>query len=324
MCQTVFGSLVCTRSVQRNSSAVWLVLVLWLATVELRIPWLHVGEIKAGPSLILFIYLAFDNISTFTFVFPDAWKLYGLGISDFPVLSFSLCRQWEWVQADSVGWAGFLLTLNTAKFPEPRTILYRLPNVIEFRKRAEVPKLSRNICNISWVLKEGGSPVNLAKVPKIAFALNSLKPGCSERQKKFNLCQTVSHPLLPDSWLHVNGNPFQLVLKHSADSEQLEPGQAGSLAPCRLASSTDTPGWSGNSKGSPSMKRGTACQDVSSLQPAGLSQVPGEVSVSAGHPWGPLSVQMLGYRAHREDVSKEHSLTTQPGDAAVVWLHVCS
>ena len=95
MCQTVFGSLVCTRSIQRNSSAVWLVLVLVLATVELSIPWLHVGEIKSGPSLILFINLAFDSISTFTFVFPDAWKLCGLGISDFPVLSFSLCRQWE-------------------------------------------------------------------------------------------------------------------------------------------------------------------------------------------------------------------------------------
>lgn len=70
-------------------------LVLVLATVELSIPWLHVGEIKSGPSLILFINLAFDSISTFTFVFPDAWKLCGLGISDFPVLSFSLCRQWE-------------------------------------------------------------------------------------------------------------------------------------------------------------------------------------------------------------------------------------
>lgn len=37
--------------------------------------------------------------------------------------------------------------------------------------------------------------MNLAKVPKIAFALNSLKPVFRETEK-FNLCQTVSHPLL--------------------------------------------------------------------------------------------------------------------------------
>lgn len=109
-------------------------LVLGLATIELRIPWLHVGEIKAGPSFILFINLAFDSISAFTFVFPDAWKSYGLGISDFPVLSFSLCSQWEWVKVDSVGRAEFLLTFNTAKFPEPRIVVKSLPNVTEFRK----------------------------------------------------------------------------------------------------------------------------------------------------------------------------------------------
>lgn len=114
-------------------------LVLWLATVELRIPWLHVGEIKAGPSLILFIYLAFDNISTFTFVFPMLGNCMAWG---FPI---SLCYLFFHSAGSGngvsdrqcrVGWVP--LTLNTAKFPEPRTILNRLPNVTEFRKRAEV------------------------------------------------------------------------------------------------------------------------------------------------------------------------------------------
>lgn len=49
-----------------------------------------------------------------------------------------------------------------------------------------------------------------------------------------------------------------------------------------------------------------------------LLQVPGEVSVSAGHPWGPLSVKCSG-EAPREDVSKEHSLVSPEPGGPLLW-----
>ena len=57
-----------------------------MATVELGIPLLHGGETEAVPSFILFINLAFGNVSTFTFVFLRFGNCAAWGISDLPLL----------------------------------------------------------------------------------------------------------------------------------------------------------------------------------------------------------------------------------------------